>query len=175
MEPRTTPRPRRPAQVGCALGLALGLAALSAIATWGLVGPQRESVDGLDPGTVMTEDDYDYAFRAPDVDPGLERVAGGAAALLAAAVATWVVLGVGDPAQNRGRQVLAVATAVAAGVVVGGGGRIVTAGVIGANIGGGLVLLVGPPTAAVLLGCSLLSAWPRRRDRLAAARVRSMG
>lgn len=145
-----TDRSRRPRSVGLAVAVTLGLGLLGAIATWGLMGPQRERVNGLRPGVVMTDDDYDYAIRAPAVDPDLERIAGGTA-LVAAVLAAALVVRVPDASGARVRSVLAVATALAAGVVVGGGGRIATAGVIGANIGAGLAILFGAPTVVLLV------------------------
>lgn len=157
-----TDHAHRPRSVGRAVAVTIGLCLLGAIATWGLMGPQRTTVNGLRPGVVMTDDDYDYALRAPDVDARLERAAG-AGALVAIALAAVAALQVPGPTSSRVGAVSAVVMALAAGVVVGGGGRILTAGVIGANIGAGLVVLVGTPTAAALLAGSMWSGWLAQR------------
>lgn len=88
-------------------------------------------------------------------------VAAGAAALLIRATMSrrleprwWIVLG----------------PLVVAGVVVGLGWRVITAGGIGANIGGGLTLLFGLPFVAVLLIVAAVNALAlRRRARRRAA------
>ncbi len=57
---------------------------------------------------------------------------------------------------------------VLAGLLVGAAGRVVTASVIGANIGGGLVLLVGVPVvAALVIGAAVWSVDLLRRPVLA--------
>lgn len=43
-------------------------------------------------------------------------------------------------------------------MVIGAGWRCVTAGVIGANIGGAMVLLLGLPLAVVLVGAAVVTA-----------------
>lgn len=53
-----------------------------------------------------------------------------------------------------------------AGVIAGFSGRVITAGVIGANIGGGLVILFGVPIVLALIGWAGVRAGSltRRRD-----------
>ncbi|MDQ4068043.1 MAG: hypothetical protein M3203_00960 [Actinomycetota bacterium] len=51
----------------------------------------------------------------------------------------------------------------AAGVVVGFGARLVTAGGIGANIGGGMFLIIGVPVVVVLLVAAAANAWVESR------------
>jgi uncharacterized membrane protein len=58
-------------------------------------------------------------------------------------------------------------------VVVGGGARVVTDGVIGANIGGGLVLVFGTPFVLIMLIAALVTAWwlvVRRRRSMRSGR-----
>lgn len=160
----TTAGPRR--KIGRAVAITLGLSVAAAVGTWGLVGPQRAAVH--DPsGQGVVDDERDYVLRAPDVDPDVERAVGTVALAVAVAVAV-VALRPSSAAPAATARAVAVVTALLAGVIVGGGGRIVTAGVIGANIGAGLVLLVGLPVAAVLLvvavGAMTLRSGGRRPD-----------
>jgi hypothetical protein len=107
------------------------------VATWWLVG------DLSSPGG------DDYAVRPLDVSPAVERGIGVAAvAIVVSALVVAVSAGGWTRVRRWARPVLALA---AAGVIVGWGWRVVTAGVIGANIGAGLVVLFGGPVVAVLV------------------------
>ncbi|MBQ1024496.1 hypothetical protein [Micromonospora sp. C95] len=59
---------------------------------------------------------------------------------------------------------LALVPLMLAGVLLGVGWRIMTAGAIGANIGAGLVVLVGGPVLLVLLGVAAVQAARLRRE-----------
>ncbi|MFF4949969.1 hypothetical protein ACWC2K_01420 [Streptomyces chattanoogensis] len=112
------------------------------VATWGLVG--RLDHRGL------PSDRLDHMVRPPELPAGLDTALG-AAALLAAGAATVLLA----RATRRGTlaphwwQVLT--PLVVAGLLAGFGWRVLTAGVIGANIGAGLVALAGAPVLAGLL------------------------
>ena len=118
---------------------ALGLVLATPAATWWLVGDQ----------SVQSQTDLDYVVRL-NVDPGVERLAGIAGLVLLAASVVTLLLA----SRNRGldrRWVWVVGPLVVAGVIVGAGLRIVTAGVIGANIGAGFAVVFGAPVVAGLL------------------------
>lgn len=131
-----------------------GLVAATPVATWWVVGDR--SSRGFD--------DLDYIFRPLDVPLWVEMVSG------AGAVAV-VMMGVFVLAEARRRghlvaaQVRTLAHLCVAGAIMGAGWRAATAGVIGANIGGGMALLLGLPLAVALIGAANLKAlFDRRRS-----------
>lgn len=92
-----------------------------------------------------------FFIKPPQIQPVVGHAVGAMAALIV--VAGLVVLGL---ATRRGQirpewcwDVLA--PILFAGLIVGAGGRVVTASVDGANIGAGLVLLVGPPLVLIMI------------------------
>ena len=107
-------------------------------------------------------DDLDYMVRPVQLAPLVEAVIGGVAVVLV--VASAAVLG---HALYRGRVRRAWSATViplcAAGAVVGAGWRVVTAGGIGANIGGGLVVLFGGPLVVALIVAATANAWVESR------------
>ena len=111
------------------------------VMTWWLVG---------DLSTVPLSSDPDYFIRPFRISPALERVLGWGSvlvAIVAALLLTWASLRKGlDP---RWWSVLGPLLLI--GVLVGFGWRVFTAGVIGANIGAGLVTFFAGPVIAVLL------------------------
>src|SRR5215469_11876127 len=124
-----------------ALPASAGLVLAFPVATWWLVG---------DLSTVAASEHPDFAFRPFDVSGGAERAAGLASALLAAAMLlmlVWfTVRHLFDP-----RWWTVVVPLMAAGFITGAGWRVMTAGVIGANIGAGFVVMFGTPLVAALL------------------------
>lgn len=116
----------------------VSLPAAALAAAW-LVGDQSSAGE-------MT--DLDFALRPLDVAEGVQVGAG---------VAGLAVLGLGAVVVARGapRAWPVLACLAAAGLLVGGGYRVITAGGIGANIGAGLVVLIGGP---LLLGLLLVAA-----------------
>jgi len=111
------------------------------VATWWLVGDQS---------TIKVSADADYAFRPFDVSVGAERTAGiGSTVLAVVALLTLAWATGGHRIDARWWMVLT--PLLTAGLVVGFGWRVMTAGVIGANIGAGLVVLLGGPLVATLL------------------------
>ncbi len=110
----------------------LGLALIPV--AWWLVGDQSS------PG--FTPEELDYTIRAPEAFERHAQAAGLAGTVVAAiclAALSWLFLRreIDQPGLTR------LAWVAAGGVFVGIAGRILTAGSIGANIGGGLVIMVG--------------------------------
>jgi hypothetical protein len=118
-----------------------GLVLAFPVATWWLVGDQS---------TVPASEDPDFAFRPLDVSRGVERATGLASTLLAAVMSLMLVwFTVSHLFDARWWGVLV--PLMAAGFITGAGWRVMTARVIGANIGAGLVVLFGSPLVAALL------------------------
>lgn len=109
------------------------------LAAWWLVGDLSE-----------TRTRPDYTWRAPKFDPGVVRICGLAAAV---SLAICVVLLVQWTRQRLvSRSWWSVEGPVLfAGLALGYSLRVLTAGTVGANIGGGLVLLAWPPMFLVVL------------------------
>jgi hypothetical protein len=124
---------------------ALGLVLAVPVATWWLVG---------DLSTVPVSVGRDYAFQPWPIGLAVARVAG-AGSLVIGTVAV-VVLG-----RAAARRVLdirwwAVLVPLAvAGFIAGAGWRVMTAGVIGTNIGAAFVVFFGGPVVLVLLVSAL--------------------
>ncbi|MBN0044935.1 hypothetical protein JS756_12615 [Streptomyces actuosus] len=143
---------------GTQLFAALLLVAAVPVAVWGLMG--RQDAQGIPPS------ELDHAFRPPDVADGTATVLGVVALVLGVLGAALLVrAGLRGSLDNRWWAVLG--PLVAAGALAGVGLRILTAGVIGANIGAGLVILVGGPLIGGLLLWALVRgvwlAWERSR------------
>ena len=129
--------PARWAAAAAALGLVLAVP----VATWWLVG---------DLSTVPVSAGRDYAFRPWPIGPVAARAAG-AGSLVVGAVAV-VVLGwaAARPVVDIRWWAVLVPLAVA-GFIAGAGWRVLTAGVIGANIGAAFVAVLAGPIVLVLV------------------------
>lgn len=118
------------------------------VATWWLVGPNPG--DGLGSDPTLRPDDYDYLFHPPAIDATMERVGGWAAVAVAAlGVALLVVEARHGRIDRRWWPPIVAMTLV--GAIIGLSGRVMTAAVVGANIGDGFMLLFGPPVVLVLV------------------------
>jgi hypothetical protein len=128
-----------------------GLILASPVAAWWLVGDLSE----------RGADDRDRMVRPVELPPVIETLAGVVAVLAVLAALVVVVL-----AWYRRRLpewwAGAVVPVCVAGAIVGAGWRVLTASTIGANIGGGMVLLIGLPLAAVLVFAGAMHADRRR-------------
>jgi hypothetical protein len=124
-----------------ALLASAGLVLAFPVATWWLVGDQS---------TVPATAHPDFAFRPLNVSRAAERAAGLASALLAAVmllILVWFTV----RHLFDARWWTVVVPLMAAGFITGAGWRVMTAGVIDANIGAGLVVLLGTPLVTALL------------------------
>jgi hypothetical protein len=128
-----------------ALPAGTGLVLAFPVATWWLVG---------DLSTVPASADPDFAFKPFDISTATARAAGVAAVALAAVTLTVLVcLTVRRVLDARWWSVLG--PLLAAGLITGTGWRVMTAGIIGTNIGAGFVILFGSPAVAALLTWAL--------------------
>lgn len=134
------------------LAAVLGLVLVAAVIGWAGLGDL--SSDGFRPS------ELDYAHRAPE----LAVWQSASIVVLAGLLGLWaVVIGL----HRRVRRV-ALVLAPLVGLAIAVSGRVATAGVIGANIGLGLVVVFVLPVAAAALVLALVLAWrgprpPRRR------------
>ncbi|MFC9681052.1 hypothetical protein [Streptomyces sp. NPDC056948] len=118
--------------------LALGVP----VAAWGLMGQQN--YDGL------PASELDYAYQPWDIGDGVAAVVGGLALVLAGAGAAVLVRAARRGALDQ-RWWGVLGPLVFVGLLAGVGWRILTAGVVGANIGAGMLIIFGTPVAAGLL------------------------
>lgn len=93
-------------------------------------------------------EDPDHMIRPPHIDPVLQVGIGATAVVVA--VASCAVLFIWSDRYDR-RWWTVLGPLVAAGTVCGGGWAMITAPVIGANIGGGLAVMFGTPALLVLV------------------------
>lgn len=118
------------------------------VATWWLAGDQS---------TVPVSAAPDYFIKPFNAGPQAERAAG-TAALLVCLVTLSMVAWVTARRRVDPRWWGVLVPLLIAGFLVGSGWRVLTAGVIGANIGVGFVIMLGGPTCAVLLLWALTNA-----------------
>lgn len=128
---------------------ALAAAAMVAavpVAAWGLVGQQ--DAEGL------PASELDHAFQPWDIADGTARAIGATALLVTAVAAALLVRATRRGALDR-RWWMVLGPLTTAGLMAGVGWRVLTAGVIGANIGAGLTIMLGGPVVAGLVLWSL--------------------
>ena len=103
-------------------------------------------------------DDLDYIIRVPQVHPAVSALAGLVAAVVV--ILTGVTLWEARRQNRVSRGCLTTPVLLcAAGALLALGWRMVTAGVIGANIGGTGFLILGLPIAVALLIAAGVNAW----------------
>ncbi|HEY1639527.1 MAG TPA: hypothetical protein VGG35_02465 [Streptosporangiaceae bacterium] len=124
-----------------ALPAGIALVITFPVAVWWCVG---------DLSTVPLSADPDYAIRPLAISPTVERLAGtGSAGIAAVALIVLVLLTARRRLAGPWWQVLA--PLLGAGLLAGAGWRAMTAGVIGADIGAGLLVITGCPAITGLL------------------------
>jgi hypothetical protein len=145
--------------VGSAFGLEAAIVVLATpFASWWLIGDLSERAPCPPPRMPC----LDYVAHAPDVPSGIVAAAG-AVALFAALVAFGLLARGVVRAQIDRRYAAVVGPLVFAGVLVVYCGRVLTAGVHGANIGAGLAVIFGVPMFVIAIGVAVGSAvWIRR-------------
>jgi hypothetical protein len=117
---------------------------------WWLIGDQSET-------NLRPRDELDYVSRAPAISGRVTAIVGAIALVI-------VVVGVVVHfiAAKRGlldlRWLAVLATFLIAGFLLAAIGRAVTAGVVGANIGGGMAIVFGLPVVALLIGYAVVQA-----------------
>ena len=129
-----------------ALTAALG-GVTAAIGTWYLVGDLTESPSHTD------------RMLDPPAVPPLVEHAVGIGALVALGAGRVTMLRAASRRAHRSMNQLILL--VAAGMLLGLIGRMVTAGGIGANIGGGLAIMFGLPVVAALVLVAVVIGWRR--------------
>jgi len=137
-----------------AVGLAVVLAVVTLpFAAWWLIGDQS---------TVPLSDDPDYTVRPPHINPSLARDVGiVSVALFVAAIAFALYA-----TQKRwlgGRWWAVIGPLLLVGVIAAFGERLVTAGVIGANIGAGFVVFLGVPVVVAAIAWAVTWSFRLRR------------
>ncbi|NJP34519.1 hypothetical protein [Micromonospora thermarum] len=148
------PNPYRPAVLLPSLLLVLA----TPVAVWWLVGDvtsgdaRRLAAEGVA---------LDHTVRPVSLGATGDRIVG-VLACVAAAVALGVLVRGTVVRRLDARWWAVLAPLVVAGALVGYAARVLTAGVIGANIGAGLIVLVGGPVLAVLLVVAAVAAWRLR-------------
>lgn len=129
-----------------------GLVAATPVAVWWLAGDR----------SYRGSDDLDYIFRPIELPVWVEMLSGaGAVAVVTACV--FVLAEAREDGRLLRAQVQTLAQLCVAGAIIGGGWRAVTAGVIGANIGGAMALLLGLPFAVILIGATVVQSLVDRR------------
>ena len=146
--PQVGGRSRRAGPTGWAVA---ALAVAVPVAIWWMIGDL--SFRPNDP------DSLDYMWRQPTIDPAFANAAGWLAVLVVvASLFTLVWAARGRVLDSRWWLVVVLVTMAGIGLAV--IERMVTAGVVGANIGGGLALFVGVPMVALALIAALtVSIW----------------
>ncbi|ADP79347.1 hypothetical protein [Pseudofrankia inefficax] len=134
-------------------GAALLLVAAAPVAVAGLLG--QDDYQGV------PRSELDYAVRPLDIPPGRMTALGIAALLLMAAITALLLHEARRGTADR-RLWQVVCPLVGVGVVFGFGYHVATAGVIGANIGYGLVVFFGVPLVAALILVAAARAWALR-------------
>jgi hypothetical protein len=117
------------------------------VATWWLVGDLSEPVANPD-----------YMIRPISVSQGMERAVG-LGSMLVLAVSISVVASFFRRRQLDRKWVPPIVFLVVSAAIAGAGWRVVTAGVIGANIGGGIVVLGGLPLVIGLVIAALVTSF----------------
>ena len=140
-------------------GLSLTFVVATAVSSWWLIGDLTET----DPV------DADYLLRPPAFLTAHERTIGVFGLIMLVIAMIVVVLG-WRRARPRVEWGILLTMWLIAAVAAGYAERVITAGVIGANIGGGLLIFASPVAAILLIGISIWLLGQVRRDESPVAR-----
>ncbi|RBQ21378.1 hypothetical protein DP939_01280 [Spongiactinospora rosea] len=121
---------------------AAGCVPAVALTVWWLVGDLSADVP---PGAPL-----DHSVRPPDLAPWAETAIGAGALVVAAGTLAVLVRASARRGFDR-RWWATLVPLLAAAALTGFGWRVVTAGSVGANVGAGLVVIVGGPVVALLV------------------------
>ncbi len=124
------------------------VALTSAATTWWLVGDLTETTSGS----------ITYAIEPPDISTGWVRAIGIASAVIGGIAVAASLYGSATARWDPGWRWV-VAMVAGAGMIVGYGWRVMTAGVAGANQGAGLVVLLGAPIVTGLLATAAVRSY----------------
>lgn len=113
------------------------------VATWWLVGPLDE------PGG------WGSILKPPDVPTGLEVACGVVALVVIGVACLWFIAKHRSQRLQRGWPTVAALLALAS-FMIGGILRVVTARTVGANIGGGFLIIFGSPFVGICLAAAIL-------------------
>ena len=127
---------------------AVALVLATPVATWFLVGDL----------SATQFDDLDYLWRAPALPAAMEFLVGVLAALVVLASATVLSVAL-HRGQVRRQWSATVVPLCVAGALLGYTGRVVSAGGIGANIGGALMIFLAGPLVVILVVAAAWNAW----------------
>ncbi len=139
--------------------LALVIIVTTALTSWWLIGDLTET----DPV------DADYLFRQPKFLTAHERTIGGIS-LITLLIGIAVAIVMCRRARPRLEWGILLTIWMLAAVAAGFAERALTVGVIGANIGGGMLILASPVAAILLIGISIWLLARLRRDESPVAR-----
>ncbi|MGN9778229.1 hypothetical protein ACTMS0_21055 [Micromonospora sp. H33] len=148
------PTPYRPSILLPSLLLVLA----TPVAAWWLIG---DLTSGQARRLAAEGTALDYTVRPVSLGAAGDRIVG-VLACVAALVALGVLVRGTVVRQVDPRWWAVLLPLVAAGALAGYAGRVLTAGVIGANIGAGLIVLTGGPVLVVLLVVAAVAAWRLR-------------
>ena len=131
---------------------AVALVLATPVAIWFLVGDL----------SATQFDDLDYLWRAPVLPAPVELLLGALATLVALASATMLAVAL-RRGQVRRQWSATVVPLCGAGAVAGYAGRVVSAGGIGANIGGAMMIFLAGPLILALAAAAAWNAWYESR------------
>jgi hypothetical protein len=134
-------RPSAPGELAWIAVRGVGVFVATFVASWWLIG------DLTEPG--VRRYNLDYVIRPPDLPGGAVAAAGVVSLVLGLTIVVWLLVA---RARGRSRRELPVVMSLmVAGFVLAGIGRMATTGSVGANIGGGVALMLGGPIVVILL------------------------
>jgi len=133
-------RMKRPIDAAMALVVVIA----TPVAAWWLIGDQSET-------PIPGRDQLDYISHPPEISGWIVTLCGATALGAVVMGSGWLLIAARQGALDE-RWIMPVVLLALAGVVIAGTARLLTAGSHGANIGGGVAMLVCPPVVIALVG-----------------------